>query len=155
MAINPQMAKSGTGIDIGSLTTDYVFDTKHDGIRAILYWDGETMTLSNRVQTDITFRYPDLQKDLGSAPMVLDGEIVAHSGAFQDIATRDAQHSAIDDIIKKIPVSFVAFDILQRQGIDLKEKDFSMRRQILEDVSKDFPLDYRISKISNDPEFFN
>jgi len=154
MIIDPQMAKSGTGIDIKSLGSDYSFDTKHDGIRAICYWDGETVRFSNRVKTDITYRYPDLQKDLGNIPMVLDGEIVAHSGAFQDIATRDAQHSAIDDIIKSIPVSYMAFDILFRHGADLRGNSYSVRRQILTDSSENFPLDYRLSRSSTDPAFY-
>lgn len=152
--IDPQMAKSGTGIDISSLGSDYVFDTKHDGIRAILYWDGKKVTLTNRVKTDITYRYPDLQADFGGGGLILDGEIVAYSGAFQDIATRDAQHSAIDDIIQSIPVRYVAFDILRRHGADLTEYEYVRRRKLLEDYSPNFPLDFLVSKSSHDHSFF-
>lgn len=97
-------------------TGQWIGDTKLDGIRAFLHWDGQQATFVNRNGVDITRKYPELQRmNLGPEPLWLDGEIVAADGRFETALTRDKQES--DAAIRRLSVShpcrFMAFDMPQ------------------------------------------
>lgn len=142
----------------------WYFDVKLDGVRAIAHWDGFGLRLINRSMKDVTHRYPDLEMaavSIGSpfrpgVPMILDGEIVAQSGSFQDTAKRDKQTKPADvaAAIKTHPVNFVAFDILYCEGSDVRTLPYSQRRYHLE-LAMDEKNLFAISVCSKESSFFN
>lgn len=137
----------------------WLFDIKLDGVRTLAFWDGQGLTLRNRSGRDVTHRYPDLSAAfdmLNLPPVVLDGEIVAQSGSFQDTARRDKQTKPADvaAAMRLIPVSFIAFDVLYLDGDgDLRHQSYQHRRNALDCL----PLGGLVTKsvVSPDPGFFD
>ncbi len=121
--------------------SDYAFEYKWDGVRAICHYDGETLRLESRNLRDITARYPEIQP-LGEAlrgrPAILDGEIVALDkrgrpsfGLLQPRMHLDNE-AAIAALAKEHPVVYMLFDVLyldQRNTMDL---EYEERRALLQ-----------------------
>jgi bifunctional non-homologous end joining protein LigD len=145
------------GVKITDLR-DWIFDIKLDGVRTLAFWDGAGLTLRNRSGRDVTHRYPDLCaafECLGPDPVILDGEIVAQSGSFQDTAKRDKQTKPADvaAAMRQVPVFFIAFDVLYVDGMDTRHLPYRDRRQLLEQVPITGIL--QSSVVSRDPGFFD
>jgi bifunctional non-homologous end joining protein LigD len=76
--------------------------------------------------------------ELGGLPagLVLDGELVAWKGSepyFPHICRRVLNRDM------SVPMTFVIFDLLQREGVDLTSQPYLERRQELEGLSLDGP----------------
>lgn len=145
----------------------WIFDIKLDGIRALAHWDGDNLRLINRSGKDMTNRYPDLEMSAvahGSpfqpgVPMILDGEIVALSGSFQDTQKRDKQNKPADvaAVLKSHPVNFIAFDVIFDVS-DARTAPYYARRARLEQLFDQRPATnsaFAISVVSKDPGFFD
>jgi DNA ligase D-like protein (predicted ligase)/DNA ligase D-like protein (predicted 3'-phosphoesterase) len=132
---SPMLAHSAEG---PFSSQDWIFELKWDGIRAIAY-AGETLSLLSRNGKDITGQFPELQeiRELASGS-VLDGEIVllrdgrndiqALMGRFQESDPRRIKEDSL-----ALPVTYIAFDILERDGIPLIHLSLEERRRILEE----------------------
>lgn len=155
--IKPMLASPPKAERPEQLRGTHAFDTKLDGIRAILYWDGSVCYITNRTGKQIAHRYPEVEAAaLGlTVPCILDGEIVATSGSFQDTSRRDKQTQPGDVArwMHEIPVVFVAFDVLHHDGVDLRNQPFDYRRQMLELMALAGPV-LTTSVLSMDPAFF-
>lgn len=124
-------------------------EPKLDGIRliAIVGDDGvvNTYTRSAKCQTG---KLPEIEQELSSLPVgtVLDGEIVAFVGTGQKrIQDWGKAQSVLGSSVKRAAtlshtLTFVAFDVLSYNGIDIRQLPFWKRRQALERiiVSSDF-----------------
>lgn len=122
------------------LGPDFSYELKLDGIRCIARNDGTHVLLSNRHGRDITRVYPDLVRELArldGPSWVVDGEIVAldEHGApsFARIAERAHLYRDFDIrlICRRIPVTFVIFDLLALGEYDLRALPLSARRSFL------------------------
>jgi bifunctional non-homologous end joining protein LigD len=155
--IKPMLASPPKAERIEQLKGTHAFDTKIDGIRAVLYWDGSVCYITNRSGKHIAHRFPEVEAAATNlpGPCVLDGEIVAVSGSFQDTARRDKQTQPGDVArwMHEIPVVFVAFDVLWKDT-DLRPMPFDWRRQQLELMSLQGPV-LTTSVLSLDPAFFD
>lgn len=115
-------------------------EIKWDGVRALVFWDGERMRLRARSGTDITERYPELTTDpgLGPAPCVLDGEIVALDErgrpSFPLLQARMhlTRPGEIRREAERVPVRLHLFDLLAQDGADLTASALRDRRRLLE-----------------------
>jgi bifunctional non-homologous end joining protein LigD len=116
------------------------FEFKWDGIRALAYVDGGRVRLQSRTGEDITPRYPEIHamgRALGSAEVILDGEVVAldEKGrpSFEEIQQRMGltAENEIRRKMKDVPVTYMAFDVLWRDGHSLMETPYSERRKEL------------------------
>jgi bifunctional non-homologous end joining protein LigD len=119
------------------------FEPKFDGVRTLLYIQGEEVRLVSRTGRDQTKTYPELGRvwrRVTATNAVLDGEIVAtdESGgtSFELLQQRMnlASPSEIERIRKKIPVEMVAFDLLWLDGQDWTRRPLSERRERLREV---------------------
>jgi bifunctional non-homologous end joining protein LigD len=119
------------------------FEPKFDGIRTLLYLEGEEVRLVSRTGRDQTANYPELgrlYRRIGAVNAVLDGEIVAtdESGktSFELLQQRMnlTAPSEIEKIRKKIPVELVVFDLLWLDGQDLTRLPLSDRRKRLKET---------------------
>jgi ATP-dependent DNA ligase len=132
--ISPMLADT-SDVPIDSLGSHWMFEEKVDGIRALASWDGHRLTLRNRNGRDITASYPDLVATAGGSlatGIIIDGEIVAQSGSFQDVQWRDKRPLAqVADAPKRVPVIFKAFDLLHQGSDDLRHLTYSKRRGML------------------------
>ncbi|MDP8956678.1 MAG: non-homologous end-joining DNA ligase [Actinomycetota bacterium] len=119
---------------------DWWFEPKLDGVRTLLYLDGEDVRLISRTGKDHTKTYPELARvfrNIAATNAVVDGEIVATDEAgrtsFELLQQRMnlTSSSEIERIRKRIPVEMVAFDLLWVDGDDLTTKPLRERREML------------------------
>ncbi len=117
------------------------FEFKWDGIRAEAYVEGGIVRLLSRTGETITARYPEIHpmgRALGSSEVVLDGEIVAldEKGrpSFEEIQQRMGltSESEIRRKMKEVPVTYMLFDVMWRDGHSLLKEPYASRRKTLE-----------------------
>lgn len=121
----------------------YIFDMKWDGVRCVVHMEhGKVTHMVNRRNLEIAFRYADvvacLEEALPSATLVLDGEIVCMNADgmpdFGAIHRRDAQQSAhkAARLISQMPATFIPFDVLADDTMDLRRMPYRVRRDLLQ-----------------------
>lgn len=139
----------------------HAFDLKLDGVRVLAYCYGDgNVTLINRSGKDVTHRFPEVEAALSlriDKPTVLDGEMVARSGSFQDTALRDKQNKALDVIaaMKSHPVTYVTFDVMHYDGADVRSQPWSWRRELLDVLAVSWESEALSTSVySLDPDFF-
>jgi bifunctional non-homologous end joining protein LigD len=119
------------------------FEPKFDGVRTLLYLEGESVRLVSRTGRDQTKTYPELARvyrNISATNAVLDGEIVAtdESGNTSFELLQQRMNLSSDREIQKasqrIPVEMVAFDLLWLDGQDLTRQTLSDRRGRLTEI---------------------
>jgi bifunctional non-homologous end joining protein LigD len=141
--IEPMLARSGP---LPREDGRWAYEIKWDGVRVIAFVEGGRVRLQARSGRDVTPRYPELRglgRAIGSAEVVLDGEVVAldESGrpSFQRLQGR--MHLTAERMIRRLsdrePVTFIAFDLLFRDGHSLLERPYLERREALADLRLD------------------
>ena len=152
--VEPMLAIPGD-VPVESLAGTHAFDAKLDGVRMLAFWDGEQLNLRNRRQAHRSPTYPDLVESFWlPQSVVLDGEVVAPVGAFQDIARRDkaVKGHVARRLARQIPATFVAFDVLWHGGRDLRDLPYAARREVLTGISGVLRNDHwDITLASTDP----
>ncbi|UJA19302.1 DNA ligase D [Thermoleophilia bacterium SCSIO 60948] len=122
------------------------FEIKWDGVRALAYCVPGDVRLQSRSMRDITRQYPEVRgiaEALGSRPALLDGEIVAFDSDgrpdFQALQTRMhvADEAKVRKLRERVPVEFVAFDVLHLDGRSLLDEPYERRRELLEGLDLD------------------
>lgn len=117
----------------------WLFEPKWDGIRATATCVDETVLVSRNLN-DVTAAYPELHKvhqQLVALEAVVDGEIVALSEgrpSFERLQSRMNLQNPheIKQMAKKIPVTYVAFDLLYLDGRSLMDRPLEERKELLE-----------------------
>lgn len=117
------------------------FEPKWDGFRAIVFVDESGVFLQSRTEKPLARYFPELAAGLAAVlkpGTVLDGEIVIFGPNGLDFdALLMRLHPAttrIAALAKKAPASFVAWDVLAKNGRDVRHKAFRDRRALLETV---------------------
>ena len=110
---------------------------KWDGIRAqLIYRDGQLFTWS-RGEDLITHQFPEFEALVGVMPdgTVLDGEIVCWDGArpldFNFLQKRLGRKRVGKKLMAENPVHFIAYDLLEREGKDIRDRPLLERRSAL------------------------
>lgn len=137
--IKPMLAENAEG---PFNSQDYLFEIKWDGTRAMAFIcvNKEAKTkLQNRRLLDITSRYPEINIKINGREAILDGEIIMmHKGKpdFYMLQRREHVSDAykIKYLSRKYPASYIAFDILYHNGLDLTRKPLFERKGKLEEV---------------------
>ena len=136
--IEPMMATA-----MASLPADgheWAYEIKWDGVRTIAFAGGGALRLQSRTRRDVTAQYPEVaEMGGGLGPgTVLDGEIAALDEAgrpsFERLQSRINLASPRDIAAKRseIPATFLVFDLLYRDGVDLTGRPYGERRSLLE-----------------------
>ena len=110
---------------------DWYFEIKWDGYRGVCFVDGGSARLVSRNQIDLSARYPYLAAlpgKLNARRAIIDGEIVALDEAgrsqFQLFQTAMQTKEARS-------IVYYAFDLLYCDGVDLRDRPLSERKQKL------------------------
>jgi bifunctional non-homologous end joining protein LigD len=129
----------------------WVFEAKWDGIRTIGGCVNGTFRLMSRRGRDIAAKFPELATITAVGEVVLDGELLVftdelhsdfHAAVARSVATRGIQARA-----EATPATVMTFDVLFRDGEDLRRLPFVQRRAILEDLP--LPPEWVVPPISD------
>lgn len=116
---------------------EWCLEWKYDGIRSQVIRREGQMWIWSRGEDEITKTFPDLQKKLQAIPdgTVLDGEIlVIRDGEiqpFQDLQKRLGRKKVPESTLKEQPAGFIAYDILEFAGEDIRNRPLSERKKNL------------------------
>ena len=130
-------AVEGEVEDVGSPTL-WSAEWKWDGIRGQLIKRQDEIFLWSRGEELVTNKYPEIEalQPFLSDGTVLDGEILAFKDNlpldFQAMQKRIGRKSVGAKLLKDIPVVFMAYDILEYEGENIRQQPFSKRREMLE-----------------------
>lgn len=136
--------------------SEYAFEPKWDGIRAIAHVKDQRATFRTRNLHDVTTAYPELEglaRALAGRAVVLDGEIVAPDStgrpSFQRLQNRLGifETRSARRLAEEIPVVYIAFDVLHVDGRDTTTLPYEERRAILESLGIDEDH-WRVSPVS-------
>jgi DNA ligase-1 len=116
---------------------EWLAEWKWDGIRAELVRRGGAVYLWSRGEELITDRFPELTT-VGARladGTVLDGEVLAYRDRvlpFAVLQTRIGRQKLTPRILEEAPAGFMAYDVLEHEGQDVRERPQAERRAILE-----------------------
>jgi DNA ligase 1 len=123
-------------------------EDKYDGIRAQAHCSGNEVRFFSRTRDDITESFPELPDVLAGLPKnaILDGEIVAwsymtadagESGRalpFSALQQRLGRKKVSEQLMRQVPVAYLAFDILYAGGELLIDRPLAERGRILDEL---------------------
>jgi len=117
-------------------------EDKYDGVRCQLHRIGGRVALYSRDLKEITDTFFDIADAARKLPgdLVLDGEILAMRGQqalpFGELQRRLGRREGDLFLGKEIPVRYIAFDLLWRDGRSLLDEPLRVRRQTLESIAR-------------------
>lgn len=124
---------------------EWMAEWKWDGIRAqVIHRAGEVLAWS-RGEEMIHERFPEVALIGARLPngTVLDGEVLAWRDEaplpFAVLQTRIGRKTVGKKVLAEAPATFVAYDLLEWKGEDLREKPLEERRALLEQLAADTP----------------
>ena len=130
--------------DLGPIH-DWQAEYKWDGIRGQLIKRGGEWFLWSRGEELINEGFPDFEAIADNLPdgSVLDGEILPWSEGgplgFQVLQSRLGRKKVGSALIKKTPVAFMVYDLLEHEGNDLREQPLAERMRLLDDLFASIP----------------
>jgi DNA ligase D-like protein (predicted ligase) len=135
----PMLATLTPSLPSGS---DWIFEPKLDGIRALTYAIGGSARLFSRNHKPLDAAYPELVEGLAAAVLVnavLDGEIVAidprtRLSSFSLLQRRSQLRDAMLARDSGVAVKIYLFDCLFSDGVDLTGLPLIERKTVLRDV---------------------
>jgi DNA ligase-1 len=131
--------------DLGAIR-DWQIEWKYDGIRAQLVKRAGQVWLWSRGEELITPSFPEVPPLAARLPegTVLDGELLAwRDGApapFAQLQQRLGRKRLPAALLARVPVAFVAYDLLEQDGQDLRALTQAQRRERLERLLADQPI---------------
>lgn len=135
--LEPQLARPKAALPVGE---QWAYEPKYDGFRAIVFVDGEAVTIQSRGGKPLARYFPELSFPPGR--YVLDGEIVidAADGGQDFGALQQRIHPAqsrIAMLAEQTPARFVAFDLLALEDESWLDRPFAERREALEQTARE------------------
>jgi bifunctional non-homologous end joining protein LigD len=125
----------------------WAVEMKWDGVRALAFIEDGQLRLVSRTGKDISRTYPEISVSAspgGPSQLLLDGEIVAFTDGRPDFeALQPRMHvSSADAAIRlasTVPVTYLAFDLLQVDGVPLLARPYATRREALKTIMGNGP----------------
>ncbi|WP_307874882.1 DNA polymerase ligase N-terminal domain-containing protein [Frankia nepalensis] len=119
---------------------EWAYEVKWDGMRVLAFVEGGRVRARARSGRDVTAAFPELRAvgaALGATQAVLDGEIVAFGAHGTPDFSRLAHRIHVEDaaaarrLARRIPVSYLVFDLLFLDGHRTTELSYDQRRELL------------------------
>jgi DNA ligase D-like protein (predicted ligase)/DNA ligase D-like protein (predicted 3'-phosphoesterase) len=121
---------------------DWIFEIKWDGFRAIAYVE-QPFSLKSRNEKELKQNFPELEELLGlGSNLVVDGEIIVMREGKPDFQTllergQAVSRSEIERQTQRTPVTYIVFDILEKDGKSLTQLPLMERKKILKESLKE------------------
>ena len=123
-------------------------EDKYDGIRAQAHCSGGEVRIFSRTRDEITESFPELPDALAglSQDAILDGEIVAWSYLaadsgetgralpFSALQQRLGRKKVSDEMMRRVPVAYLVFDVLYAKGELLIDHPLHERAKLLDEL---------------------
>lgn len=120
--------------------SEWQAEWKWDGIRGQVIFRQGALFVWSRGEELMTDKFPEfhvLQNRL-PAGTVLDGEIMPFSNnkalPFAILQTRIGRKNISKKNLQEAPVVFIAYDLLEKDGVDIRTSPLEQRRQLLEQI---------------------
>ena len=142
-ALQTESQTAGTVLDgVLGPVTDWLVEWKYDGIRAQVVKRGGQVWIWSRGEELVTDRFPEVMALAQALPdgTVLDGELLVWlpgsdtPAGFKVLQQRIGRKTVGKKLLADAPVCFVAYDLLEHGGVDLRALTQGERRQHLEPV---------------------
>jgi DNA ligase 1 len=117
---------------------DWLVEWKYDGIRAQVVKRAGQVWLWSRGEELVTERFPEVVSLAQALPngTVLDGELLVwrddRPAPFNLLQQRIGRKTLTKKVLADAPVNFIAYDLLEHQGEDRRERPQHERRALLE-----------------------
>ncbi len=127
---------------------DWLVEWKYDGIRAQIVRRAGQVWVWSRGEELVTERFPEIVAVASALPdgTVLDGEIVVwkdgRPASFNLLQQRIGRKTLNKRVLADAPVGFIAYDLLEFQGKDLRAAPQRERRSLLEALA---PAGFHVS----------
>ncbi len=124
---------------------DWLAEWKWDGIRAQVIRRAGEVHIWSRGEEVITARFPEVTSAAGTLPdgTVLDGELLAWRDdaplPFATLQLRIGRQRLTPRVLDQAPVTFLAFDLLEHEGRDVRTTPLEARREALESLVASLP----------------
>jgi ATP-dependent DNA ligase len=136
------------------------YELKADGFRAAAVTRNGQVRLWSRNGKDFTAKFPDVQRALArhvSVDCVLDGELVVWTGErldFDALQQRNINTAATvrSRLAREQPASFIVFDVLAVDSVDIRVMRWTVRRQRLESIGAGWQPPLQLSPVTEDPD---
>lgn len=128
--------------EIGEIETpeEWFVEDKYDGIRSQVHFDNGRVGIYTRGLEDTTKSFPDVVERFAriGGKAVIDGELLAWRDGralnFTVLQQRLARKKVSEALVAEIPVAFVGYDLLYRDGQLLLDAPIEQRRAALEEL---------------------
>jgi DNA ligase-1 len=132
------LPQAPTDASLGPVT-DWLVEWKYDGIRAQVVRRGGQCWIWSRGEELMTERFPEVEAAMRGLPegTVLDGEVLAwlpgqdQPAPFALLQQRIGRKQLTKKVLAQAPVRFVAYDLLEQDGVDLRALPQQARRERL------------------------
>jgi len=136
------LASQGAAIPIGR---EWAHEIKWDGMRVLADVTEGRLKLLSRNENDVTASFPELDVLAGPGTpddMLLDGEIVSLDAGLPSFsALAERMHVRDPRKARRLsaarPVTFMVFDLLRLEGVDVTSLPLTDRREALEHIALD------------------
>ncbi len=132
--------------DLGKIS-EWQAEWKWDGIRSqVIKRAGEVFVWS-RGEDLITDRFPEIADAARALPdgTVIDGEILPwveeRVPPFVELQRRIGRKNLSAKLLAELPVIVQCYDLLEHESRDIRDFDFATRRDLLEQLLRDLPVD--------------
>ncbi|UZE94248.1 MAG: hypothetical protein IB618_01605 [Candidatus Pacearchaeota archaeon] len=141
----------------------FIFEPKFDGIRVLIYKEGNDIELVNRKGRDIIFKYPELleiPRNINCKDCVLDAvlTILNKEGKpnHSSLQYREQLNHplAINSKSRTVPATLFVFDILEKDDQTLVNKSLGERKRILGEIITNSPFISLASHTTNGKELW-
>jgi ATP-dependent DNA ligase len=136
---DPMLARPVDALPVGgAMAGGCVYEPKFDGYRALLFVTDDGCRVQSRRGHDMTEAFADVAgaaADVLPTGVVIDGELVVWGRDaldFNELQRRFSAGRAKGPVGTRRPASFVAFDLLAAEDVDLRRRPLSVRRALLE-----------------------
>jgi len=132
----------------------WLVEWKWDGIRSQLIRRGGARFLWSRGEELINEGFPDLLEQADTLPdgLVLDGEVLVwplgqeRPESFAVLQRRLGRRKPTAAVLRSMPAAFVAYDLLESEGVDRREEPLHRRRErLMELLASEVPGALRLS----------
>ena len=138
--VRPMLATAGD-LPSGPDEQRYAFEMKWDGVRAVVYLDRGELRVMTRNDREVAATYPELRAlaaEHADERLILDGELVAFDEtgrpSFGELQARMHVQAPGRDLLSRVPVSLLVFDLLHLEDTSLLTLPYDDRRATLEQL---------------------